>query len=157
MAPQGLSVWGKAQRTIQPHEAWLTFKDWVETYNPPMAFTVARGLMAGAATSPEDLKWANLMRAEARARLKWLTRDGAVVVLPTTPFPAPPTGLSIPEMDPVRERILCLCAHGGLAGHPQLSIPAGTVDGLPVGLSLVGARGAEMRLVAIAKALEDQS
>ena len=157
LAPQGLSVWGRAQRTIQPHEAWTTFREWVERTNPRMAFTVARGLIAGAAVSPEELKWAGLMRAEARARLAWLTRAGGIVALPTTPFPAPPKSLSIQEMDPVRERILCLCAHGGLAGHPQISIPAGAVDGLPVGLSLVGARGADAALVALARRLEEEA
>ena len=47
MAPQGLSVWSRAQRTLQPHEAWQTFKPWVERDNPRMAFNVARGLVAG--------------------------------------------------------------------------------------------------------------
>src|SRR5215469_16202075 len=34
MAPQGLSVWARAQRTLQPYEAWLTFKDWLDERNP---------------------------------------------------------------------------------------------------------------------------
>ncbi len=29
MAPQGLSVWARAQRTLQPVEAWNTFRRWV--------------------------------------------------------------------------------------------------------------------------------
>ena len=29
MAPPGLSVWARAQRTLQPVEAWDTFRDWV--------------------------------------------------------------------------------------------------------------------------------
>src|SRR5438477_2324672 len=29
MAPQGLSVWARAQRSLQPVEAWNTFKDWL--------------------------------------------------------------------------------------------------------------------------------
>ena len=46
MAPQGLSVWARAQRTLQPVEAWKTFREWVERDNPRMAFSVARGLVA---------------------------------------------------------------------------------------------------------------
>ena len=30
IAPGGLVQWARAQRTMQPAEAWLTFKDWVE-------------------------------------------------------------------------------------------------------------------------------
>lgn len=34
LAPMGLSVWGRAQRALQPYEAWLTFKDWLDTCKP---------------------------------------------------------------------------------------------------------------------------
>jgi amidase len=48
---------------------------------------------------------------------------------------------------------LCLCCHGGLTGVPQVSIPGGEVDGLPVGFSIVGAPGSDATLVAVAAAL----
>jgi amidase len=48
-----------------------------------------------------------------------------------------------------------LCAHGGLAGHPQVSLPGALCDGRPVGLSLLAARGADALLVATAAALEN--
>jgi amidase len=46
-----------------------------------------------------------------------------------------------------------LCAHGGLTGFPQVTIPGATVDGLPVGLSILGSRGSDATLVAVARAL----
>jgi amidase len=153
MALQGLSVWGRAQRTLQPHEAWLTFKEWVETTNPAMAFMVARGLLMGAAIPATERAWAGLMREEARARLAHLLEPGTILCLPTTPFPAPRKGLPVADLDPVRERILCLCAHGGLTGFPQVSIPGAVADGAPVGLSIVGPRGSDATLVAVARAL----
>jgi amidase len=55
----------------------------------------------------------------------------------------------------VRDRILCLCAHGGLTGVPQVSVPGATVEGLPVGLSILGAPGSDAMLVALARAMED--
>lgn len=151
MAPQGLSIWAKAQRAIQPYEAWKTFEAWVDAYNPRMTFTVARGLIAGANIPAEDRKWAGFMREEVRARLRKLTADGAVLCLPTTPFPAPKTGLAVSAMDPYKDRITCLAAQGGLAGHPQISIPGGRIDGLPIGLSIIGARGSDAALTAIAR------
>lgn len=154
MAPQGLSVWGRAQRTLQPVEAWETFRAWVERDNPRFAFSVARGLVLGAATPEAERGWAALMRQEARGRLRHLLPPGTVLAMPTTPFPAPPVGLPLPRLTPIRDAILCLCAHGGLAGHPQVSIPGATVEGRPVGLSLVAARGADALLVATARALE---
>jgi amidase len=94
------------------------------------------------------------MRQEARARMAYLLPRGTILCLPTTPFPAPPTGQPLAVLDPLRDRITCLCAHGGLAGHPQVSLPGATVHGLPVGLSIIGARGGDAGLVAVARALE---
>jgi amidase len=37
---------------------------------------------------------------------------------------------------------------------PQVSLPGANVDGLPVGLSILGARGSDVALVAVAKAME---
>ena len=155
LAPQGISVWGKAQRTLQMAEAWQTFKNWIEATNPAFAFNVARGLLMGSMVSESDRQWAALMKREARARLEYLLPAGTVMVLPTTPFPAPFKGLPVPEQNPVRELILSLCAHGGLAGFPQVNIPGALVDGAPVGLSIVAARNEDARLVGLACALGD--
>lgn len=153
LAPMGLSVWGRAQRSLQPYEAWLTFKDWLEARNPRLAFNVARGLVLGAMIPESERQWAALMRQEARARLRYLLPSGTILALPTTPFPAPPRGLSLAKQNPLRERILCLCAHGGLTGVPQVSIPGAMLDGMPIGLSIVGGHGTDATLVAVARAL----
>jgi amidase len=157
MAPQGLSVWARAQRTLQPAEAWETFRPWIEATNPRMAFVVARNLIAGSQISAAKRAWASLMRREARARLTHLLADDAILCLPTTPFPAPEKGQAMSALDAVRDRITCLAAHGGLTGAPQVSIPGGTVNGLPVGLSIIGAHGRDAMLVALAKAVEDMA
>ena len=154
MAPQGLSVWARAQRSLQPVEAWHTFKDWLDERNPRFAFSVARALVAGSMIPESDRVWANLMRQEARGRMAYLLPAGTILCLPTTPFAAPPVGQKLSVLDPLRDRITCLCAQGGLAGHPQVSLPGATVDGLPVGLSIIGPRGSDASLVAVARALE---
>ncbi len=154
MAPQGLSVWARAQRTLQPVEAWNTFKDWLDQRNPRLAFAVARNLVAGSIVPASEQSWAALLRQEARGRMAHLLPEGSILCLPTTPFPAPLTGQPLAALDPLRDRITCLCAQGGLAGHPQVSIPGATVDGLPVGLSIIGPRGSDASLVAAARALE---
>jgi amidase len=157
MAPQGLSVWARAQRTLQPAEAWETFRPWIEATNPRLAFVVARNLIAGAQISAAERAWASLMRREARARLMHLVADGAILCLPTTPFPAPEKGQAMSALDLVRDRITCLAAHGGLTGVPQVSIPGCAVYGLPVGLSVIGAHGRDAMLVAVAQAMEDMA
>lgn len=154
MAPQGLSVWARAQRSLQPVEAYATFKDWLDKGNPRFAFSVAKALVMGSMTPQADQTWAALMRQEVRGRMKYLLPAGTLLCLPTTPFPAPLTGQPLSVLDPLRDRITCLCAQGGLAGHPQVNIPGATVEGLPIGLSIIGPRGSDATLVAVARALE---
>ena len=154
LAPPGLSVWARAQRTLQPYEAWLTFKDWIDRDNPRFAFSVARTLVLASTIPESERQWAAMMRAEACARLAWLLPPGTILCMPTTPFPAPPKGLPLATLEPLRARIGCLASQGGLTGVPQVSLPGGAVDGLPVGLSILGARGSDTVLVAVAKAME---
>lgn len=153
MAPQGLSVWARAQRTLQPVEAWNTFRHWVETANPRMAFSVVAGLLNGARMPEGERQWAEMMRLEARARLRHLLPPGTILCLPTTAFPAPLRGLSQPVLQPLKDRISCLCAQGGLTGSPQVSLPGATVNGGPVGLSIIGGRGTDATLIAVARAM----
>ena len=153
MAPAGIVQWARAQRTIQPAEAWLTFKDWIERCNPRLAYNVARNLYTGSLISETERHWAELVRREARGRMRYLLPPGTILCLPTTPFPAPKRGAPLSIASAERDRILCLCAHGGLTGVPQVSIPGAAVDGLPVGLSVVGGPGCDATLVAVAAAL----
>lgn len=154
LAPPGLSVWARAQQTLQRHEAWLTFRDWIDKVNPRLAFSVARNLAFATAAPDAERQWAALMRDEARARLQWLLPPGTIVCMPTTPFGAPPKEMSVSALDPLRARIACLTALGGLTGRPQVSLPGASADGLPVGLSIVGGRGSDGTLVAVAKGME---
>jgi amidase len=39
---------------------------------------------------------------------------------------------------------LCIAS---LTGHPQISIPAGRVEGAPIGLSIIGPRGSDRALL----------
>lgn len=155
MSPPGLSVWAKAQRTLQPWEGWLTFKDWLDKHNPRMAYSVARNLALASMIPESERQWAEMMRLDARARMHYLLDAQTVLCMPTTPFPAPPKGLPVDTQTPLRNRIACLCSHGGLTGVCQVSVPVTLAEGRPVGISLVGAPGADATLVALAGALAE--
>ena len=153
MAPAGLTQWARAQRTLQPSEAWLTFKDWIDRDNPRFAFNVARNIILGSMIPESERGWARLVRREARGRMRYLLPTGTILCLPTTPFPAPRRGEPLSVASEQRDCLLCLCCHGGLTGVPQVSIPSTTVDGLPVGLSIVGSHGCDATLIGVGRAL----
>jgi amidase len=152
LAPQGLSVWQAAQRCLQSSEAWQTFQPWLDSTNPRFAFNVARGLVLGSMITDNERTRAALMREEARGRLRSLLSPGTILCLPTTPFPAPKRGLSISDLAFPRERISALTCLGGLTGSPQVNLPGAHVGGAPVGLSIVGPRGSDQELAAVAHA-----
>jgi amidase len=154
LAPPGLSVWQRAQRVLQSSESWQTFEPWLDTCNPRLAFGVARNLVLGSMLTDAERGAASLMRIEAQARLRHLLPTGTILCLPTTPFPAPLKFLPNSVLGPLRDRISCLTSHGGLTGVPQISIPGATVDGAPVGLSVIAARGADLDLMQAAMKLQ---
>jgi len=154
LAPQGLSVWQRAQRVLQGSEAWATFAPWIDTCNPRMAFGVARALIQGSMMSEAERNAATLMRIEARARMALLLPPGTILCLPTTPFAAPPKGLPLHLLNPLRERISCLTSHGGLTGVPQVNLPGATDQDAPVGLSIIGGVGTDLDLIRVAVAME---
>ena len=151
LAPQGLSVWQRSQRVLQGSEAWATFTPWLDACNPRLAFNVARGLVLGSMLTDAERSAAALMREEARARMRLLLSPGTIMCLPTTPFPAPKRGLPNGELGFPRERISCLTSHGGLTGVPQVNLPGATVDGAPVGLSIIGPHGSDLALMLVAQ------
>jgi amidase len=52
-----------------------------------------------------------------------------------------------------RQRITTLTCIAGSCGTPQINLPLAEVDGLPVGLSLLGPRGSDEMLAGFAQAL----
>ena len=152
LAPQGLSVWQAAQRCLQSREAWRTFQPWIDAFNPRFAFAVARNLTIGSLITDAEHMRAALMREEARGRMRQLVPPGTILCLPTTPFPAPMRGQSVSSLLFPRERISALTCLGGLTGSPQVNLPGATVDGAPVGLSIVGGHDTDLDLACVARA-----
>lgn len=154
LAPAGLSAWQLAQRVLQSSEAYRTLAPWLDAYNPRLAYSVARQLAHAAAYTDYERGRAELVRQEARGRLARLLPPGAILCLPTTPFPAPLRNLSVSALAVPRDRISCLTCTGGLTGAPQVNLPWSMPDGTPIGLSIIGRRGSDAELLAVARAFE---
>jgi amidase/aspartyl-tRNA(Asn)/glutamyl-tRNA(Gln) amidotransferase subunit A len=63
-----------------------------------------------------------------------------------------PRAINGVEVDPLIG--WCLTYFLNFSGHPAASIPAGTVNGLPVGMQIIGRRGADETLLAASAAFE---
>ena len=75
----------------------------------------------------------------------------AVLALPSAPGAALPRNSAPEIVDALRARALPMLCIAGIARLPQLSLPLATVDGCPLGLSLIAARGNDTLLLDIAR------
>lgn len=150
-AEEPLETWLQVFRTHQAFEIWRALGSWVTAHDPAFGPGV-RERFAWAATVSEAQH-----RAAAEARDSFRTRIDAalgatgVLVYPTGPGPAPLLDADAEALDLYRNAALTLLAIAGLAGLPQLTVPVATMDGAPVGLSIVGPRGSDRRLLALAQ------
>jgi amidase len=79
-----------------------------------------------------------------------------VLALPTVPGIAPLCNEPPEATNEFRAQAMSLLSIAGLARLPQVSLPLATLDGCPVGLSLVAARGNDEMLLAIARATAER-
>lgn len=146
----GLGEWLRRFRRLQMREIWAAQGAWIEANNPKFGPEIAERFAmtkAAAATPPgDDAEF----RAKVAAHLDAvLGRDG-VLVMPTGATIAPPLKMSAEQLAHFRDRTLSLTCIAGLARLPQVQIPAGLVEGAAVGLSLIGPRGSDRALLALA-------
>ena len=148
-----LSEWTAHQRAIQGREAWNTFGEWIDQTNPRLAFDIADNFIRGKQVSDAALVAAREFQAARRVELLRVLAEDTVLCLPTAPFPAPTVGQPRSTMWTQRNAISTLTTISATAGAPQVSLPLGAVDGLPVGLSILGRPGADDTVLALARAL----
>ncbi len=105
-----------------------------------------------ASTIAPDAALAARARAdEIAAELAERIGEDELICLPTTPTLAPLRGTASDEVEiDYRRRTMELLCTAGLGGLPQLTIPVGTVDGAPVGLSIMARRGKDGALLQLA-------
>ncbi|MEB0112487.1 amidase [Variovorax sp. RTB1] len=151
VAPEGLATWCSNQRLLQSFEFGRTFASWVDRVNPTFSFEVGRSLALAARVTEGDLAEPHQLRASARARLDELLGGGRILCLPTTPQLPVRRDATLTEMSSACDRIVELTCIAGLTGLPQVNLPLGrTAEGIPVGLSLIGSRGADRQLLKLA-------
>ncbi len=151
LSPNGLAEWSAQQQVLQGLEAWESARDWITRVNPRFSFWVAERYITARAITDGEVEAAKLERQAIIKRVDQVTEGDAIVCLPTSPAPAPPVGQALPERRDILSRIVSLTCVAGTTGRPQISLPLAEVDGLPVGLSLIGPRGSDEMLISFAR------
>ncbi|MDG2333747.1 MAG: amidase [Myxococcota bacterium] len=142
-----------AFRECQAYEAWQTLGPWITSRSPDLGPGIKERFEFGESLTKEDFDKANGDRLDVRLKLEeWIGRDG-LLVLPTVPSCAPLKSESEETLQSFREHALMLLCLSGNSGLPQITLPLAEVYGAPLGVSLIGPRGSDKRLIDIATAI----
>jgi Asp-tRNA(Asn)/Glu-tRNA(Gln) amidotransferase A subunit family amidase len=129
-------------------DAAIVHHEWYETHGDRYHETTAELVERGRAVSVGDLTAARASRAALRERATdaLSEADADCWLAPAAPGPAPE------GLESTGDVVMNLpWTH---AGMPVVSLPAGTADGLPLGVQVVAPYGADERLLEWAQALE---
>jgi amidase len=142
-------------RRLQAYEAWAIHGDWISAgereLGPGVKERFEFGRTLGCEVATDETKKRNALRAE----LAGLLGADGVLVMPTVPGAAPLSTAPFEQLQDYRERAQQLLSLSGLSGFPQITIPLGSVDDAPFGISLLGPAGADRALIRLAASILD--
>ena len=140
-----------AFNVLQGAQVWRNYGEWVERTSPSLGADIAARLDRAAGFGPDDIAQAQPVAHAVAAAVARLGSN-EVLVLPTTGTAGPPRQVDADQRERARLSAGQLTSIATLAAAPAISMPRLSVDGLPVGISLVGPPGSDLSLLAAASA-----
>jgi amidase len=144
-------VWRNAFRFNQGYELQSTLMPFALAHADSLSPAIRERFEIASRITKDEARIGQEIRAAAKERLQALAKPGTMILMPTTPTLPPerdiPDGASTVEFRAMTLGSTCLAGHAGL---PQISIPAGTAAGCPVGLSFIGWEGGDEALLDLA-------
>jgi len=139
---------------IRGLEAWQCHSHWYETTKPSLSAAVSKRFLACAQATAEQAQKARQYRQGAQAAMAGLLEQN-ILCLPTTGQMPPKINATDQELEHNRSLNLRLNSIASFLGLPQLTIPISDnrLGPLPSGLSLIGKKGSEQTLLALARQL----
>ena len=151
VSDEGLSEWFEVFRVLQFGEIWETHREWVARVKPKFGIAIGKRFEAVAQVTPAEVAQMKPRREAIAARLDKLLAGNAVMILPTVPDIAPLLNCPHDQTTAFRERAMRMLCISGLGRLPQVSLPLATLNGCPLGISLVAARGNDEMLLELAQ------
>jgi amidase len=147
---EGFDPWREAFRVVQAYETWQTFGGFVTRHKPKIGPGVRERIEFASTVAAAQAEAGRAVLAKGRAHVREVAVPGTVLALPTAPAIAPKIDTPMAELDDFRTRVMRLTVTSGISGLPQMSIPAGTLGGCPIGLSFIGWPGGDEALLDLA-------
>ena len=153
--PGDLTDWSEVFRVHQSYEVWQALGPWITANMPDFGPGLKERFEFASTVTKESFHEAQYKRQRFVAYLDSLVGFNEILVIPTSPGPAPFLNSSPKDLNAFRMKAIALLCIAGHAGWPQLTIPGATVADAQIGLSLIGKPGSEFVLLNQAKRLTD--
>ncbi len=149
MTLPGMAAAQQAGLRIIGRECWKAFAPLID--GGLVGRDVHDRLLAASRITDADMTEAEALRQRFGAEVEALLADFDAIALPTLPA-APPDLLA--ATDPAAALSMTAnCRPFNLSGHPAIALPIGEAGGAPVSLQLVGRKGGDETLCALARAI----
>jgi amidase len=145
-----LTRWMDYFRFLQGAEAWACHGEWIAREKPALGPGVKERFAWAPTVGPEDITRARTRREEIARRMAEMVGGRTVLALPSAPGIALLRNSPPKVLDDLRALALPILCIAGLARLPQVSLPLAQLDGCPLGLSLIAARGNDTLLLELA-------
>jgi len=145
-----LARWMDYFRFLQGAEAWVCHGQWITSEKPALGPGVKERFAWAPTVGLEDITRARARREEIARRMAEMLGGRAVLALPSAPGITLLRNSPPKVLDDLRARALPILCIAGLARLPQVSLPLAKLDGCPLGLSLIAARGNDTLLLELA-------
>ena len=145
-----IARWMDYFRFLQGAEAWACHGPWITLEKPALGPGVKERFAWAPTVGLEDITRARARREEIARRMAEMLGGRAVLALPSAPGIALLRNSPPKVLDDLRARALPILCIAGLARLPQVSLPLAKLDGCPLGLSLIAARGNDTLLLELA-------
>ncbi len=143
-----LSKWLTIYRVLQGTEYESNLGSWMADIKPTLGPAMTAGVESVKKLNRTRIGESVGLREHYARRLNRTLASGDLLCFPTAPTPAPLKGSNAYDRsNDYYWRTLSINAIAGIARLPQVSMPLGQVDGVPVGLSLVAGQGRDRELL----------
>lgn len=139
-----------AFRYIQGYEAWRVNGAFIERDQPMLGPGVKERFAWSSKVTPAQFEQSVQFRARFKEHMNQLLAGGRVLLFPTMPNVAPLVTQPESSLEDYRNRALRMLCVSGLSGLPQVSVPGLQVNGVPLGMSVLGPAGSDLSLVQLA-------
>ena len=144
----------EAYRVLQGAEIWRSLGAWIESTKPRFGPAIAERFADAAAITAAQVAACLAVRERIAGRLRALVPKGTALLLPTSPTIALRKDADGETRGAFYRAALTLTSVAGHAGMPQLTLPAASVVGCPIGLSIIGAADDDLPLLALGCAID---